>query len=126
KSGEVLTWDGGDKNTKTGRDDFLEPCCEHTEYAYWVFMPIRHGLLALLSQGPRYGYQLRAEFEASTAATWPLNIGQVYSTLARLERDGLTVRVGADTEGRFVHRITPDGLDELSSWFRTPMARSDR
>jgi DNA-binding PadR family transcriptional regulator len=89
-------------------------------------MPIRHGLLALLAQGPRYGYQLRAEFESSTGATWPLNIGQVYSTLARLERDGLAVRVGADTEGRFVHRITPDGMDELSSWFRTPMARSDR
>ncbi|TMR21560.1 PadR family transcriptional regulator [Nonomuraea turkmeniaca] len=37
-------------------------------------MSIRHGLLALLSRGPRYGYQLRVEFEASTGATWPLNI----------------------------------------------------
>jgi hypothetical protein len=48
-------------------------------------MSIRHGLLALLAQGPRYGYQLRAEFEASTGATWPLNIGQVYSTLRTLQ-----------------------------------------
>ncbi|GAA4291170.1 hypothetical protein GCM10023178_64170 [Actinomadura luteofluorescens] len=67
-------------------------------------MSIRHGLLALLSQGPRYGYQLRAEFESSTGATWPLNIGQVYSTLSRLERDELVTRVGADDEGRFVYR----------------------
>ncbi|MFC6934652.1 PadR family transcriptional regulator [Actinomadura yumaensis] len=72
-------------------------------------MSIRHGLLALLSQGPRYGYQLRAEFESSTGSTWPLNIGQVYSTLSRLERDALVTRVGADEEGRFVYRITAEG-----------------
>jgi DNA-binding PadR family transcriptional regulator len=89
-------------------------------------MSIRHGLLALLAQGPRYGYQLRAEFESSTGATWPLNIGQVYSTLNRLERDGLAVRVGADDEGRFTYRITAAGEDEALRWFGTPVARSDR
>ncbi len=52
-------------------------------------MSVRHSLLALLEEGPRYGYQLRSEFEHRTAAAWPLNVGQVYSTLARLERDGL-------------------------------------
>ncbi|MBE1534653.1 PadR family transcriptional regulator [Actinomadura algeriensis] len=89
-------------------------------------MSIRHGLLALLSQGPRYGYQLRTEFESSTGATWPLNIGQVYSTLSRLERDELAVRVGADGEGRFVYRITPAGEEEVRRWFATPVARADR
>ncbi|WP_131738618.1 PadR family transcriptional regulator [Actinomadura roseirufa] len=89
-------------------------------------MSIRHGLLALLSQGPRYGYQLRAEFESSTGATWPLNIGQVYSTLSRLERDELVTRVGADEEGRFVYRITPPGEADLRRWFATPVARGDR
>ncbi|GAA2297640.1 helix-turn-helix transcriptional regulator [Actinomadura luteofluorescens] len=89
-------------------------------------MSIRHGLLALLSQGPRYGYQLRAEFESSTGATWPLNIGQVYSTLSRLERDELVTRVGADDEGRFVYRITPAGEEDVRRWFATPIARSDR
>ncbi|GAA4228592.1 helix-turn-helix transcriptional regulator [Actinomadura meridiana] len=89
-------------------------------------MSIRHGLLALLSQGPRYGYQLRAEFEASTGATWPLNIGQVYSTLSRLERDDLVTRVGADDEGRFVYRITPAGEADVLRWFGTPIARTDR
>ena len=52
-------------------------------------MSVRNALLALLEQGPRYGYQLRAEFEHRTGGTWPLNVGQVYTTLARLERDGL-------------------------------------
>ena len=39
-----------------------------------------------------HGYQLRVAFEESTGGTWPLNIGQVYSTLSRLERDGLVRR----------------------------------
>jgi DNA-binding PadR family transcriptional regulator len=52
-------------------------------------MSIRHALLALLSEGPKYGLQLRQEFEARTGEVWPLNVGQVYTTLQRLERDGL-------------------------------------
>jgi DNA-binding PadR family transcriptional regulator len=52
-------------------------------------MSVRHAILALLSEGPKYGLQLQKEFEASTGEVWPLNIGQVYTTLQRLERDGL-------------------------------------
>ncbi|HEU5158243.1 MAG TPA: PadR family transcriptional regulator [Streptosporangiaceae bacterium] len=89
-------------------------------------VPIRHGLLALLARGPRYGYQLRSEFESSTGITWPLNIGQVYSTLSRLERDGLADRMAADREGRYVYRLRPEGADEMRSWFATPVERGDR
>ncbi|MEV8633433.1 PadR family transcriptional regulator [Streptosporangium sp. NPDC051023] len=89
-------------------------------------MAIRQGLLALLSQGPRYGYQLRAEFEASTGATWPLNIGQVYTTLSRLERDGLVAPGEQDDQGRVVYTITEAGLAEMERWFSTPVAQSDR
>jgi DNA-binding PadR family transcriptional regulator len=87
---------------------------------------IRHGLLALLARGPRYGYQLRTEFESSTGVSWPLNIGQVYSTLSRLERDGFADRVGTDDEGRCVYRIRPEGADEMRAWFATPVERTDR
>ena len=52
-------------------------------------MSVRHALLALLSEGPKYGLQLRHEFEARTGEVWPLNVGQVYTTLQRLERDAL-------------------------------------
>jgi DNA-binding PadR family transcriptional regulator len=82
---------------------------------------VRHALLALLSEGPKYGLQLREEFEARTGEVWPLNIGQVYTTLQRLERDGLAESDGSDTEGpqrRF--RITQAGQEELASWLRTP------
>ncbi|KAA9381749.1 PadR family transcriptional regulator [Microbispora cellulosiformans] len=89
-------------------------------------MSVRHGLLALLSQGPRYGYQLKTEFEASTADTCPLNIGQVYTTLSRLERDGLVSRAGEDEQGRVRYAITPDGNGELDRWFAKPVSRADR
>ena len=91
-------------------------------------MSIRHGLLALLERGPRHGYQLRAEFDEATGATWPLNVGQVYSTLDRLERDGLVAPEGEpDAEGRIAYRLTDDGRRELRTWFASPVStRSGR
>ena len=70
---------------------------------------VRNALLALLEQGPRYGYQLRAEFEHRTGGTWPLNVGQVYTTLSRLERDGLVSGQGADGEGHVMYAVTDTG-----------------
>ncbi|GAB1823488.1 PadR family transcriptional regulator [Herbidospora sp. RD11066] len=89
-------------------------------------MSIRHGLLALLSRGPRHGYQLRVDFEASTGATWPLNVGQVYTTLARMERDGLVEPGESDDQGRVVYAITAAGRAEMERWFTTPVVPSDR
>jgi len=90
-------------------------------------MPIRHGLLALLQRGPMYGYQLRAQFETATGSTWPLNIGQVYTTLARLERDGLVEPdPSTDGDGRSTYRITEKGRAALDAWFATPLARQSR
>ncbi|MEV7597848.1 PadR family transcriptional regulator [Kitasatospora sp. NPDC089797] len=88
-------------------------------------MSIRHGLLALLDQGPRYGYQLRTEFEARTGATWPLNVGQVYTTLSRLERDGLVEAAGEDEEGHQFYAVTDAGRAELRAWFDTPVPRTN-
>jgi DNA-binding PadR family transcriptional regulator len=82
---------------------------------------VRHALLALLSEGPKYGLQLREEFEARTGEVWPLNVGQVYTTLQRLERDGL-VESGPTTEDspQKGFRITAQGEQELAGWLRTP------
>jgi DNA-binding PadR family transcriptional regulator len=87
-------------------------------------MSIKQGLLALLEQGPMYGYQLRAEFESRTGATWPLNVGQVYTTLARLERDGLVEAAGSDDEGHVFYRVTDRGRAEVATWFATPVSRA--
>jgi DNA-binding PadR family transcriptional regulator len=89
-------------------------------------MSIRHGLLALLQAGPKYGYQLRVEFEHATGTTWPLNVGQVYTTLTRLDRDGLVRGAGEDGDGRVMYEITDAGRTELSSWFGTPVGREAR
>jgi DNA-binding PadR family transcriptional regulator len=84
-------------------------------------MSIRHSLLALLSEGPKYGFQLRQEFEESTGEVWPLNVGQVYTTLQRLERDGLTESDDVEADERQKNfRITPKGNEELTQWLRTP------
>jgi DNA-binding PadR family transcriptional regulator len=78
-------------------------------------------LLALLSEGPKYGLQLREEFEARTGEVWPLNVGQVYTTLQRLERDGLVESDDTDTEGpQKGFRITAAGRRDLDGWLRTP------
>ena len=87
-------------------------------------MSVRQALLALLEQGPRYGYQLRAEFEQRTGSTWPLNVGQVYTTLTRLERDGFVEGTGADDEGHVMYEVTRAGRDEVSGWFTTPVPRT--
>jgi DNA-binding PadR family transcriptional regulator len=84
-------------------------------------MSVRHALLALLSEGPKYGLQLRQEFESRTGEVWPLNVGQVYTTLQRLERDGFVETEdsgGAGPQNTFA--ITSAGADELATWLRTP------
>jgi DNA-binding PadR family transcriptional regulator len=89
-------------------------------------MSIRHGLLALLERGPMYGYQLRSSFEESTGSTWPLNIGQVYTTLSRLERDGLVRPLPENDGGQRPYEITELGRGEIAVWFATPISRTDR
>jgi DNA-binding PadR family transcriptional regulator len=82
---------------------------------------VRHALLALLSEGPKYGLQLREEFELRTGEVWPLNVGQVYTTLQRLERDGLVESDDMSEDGpQKGFHITAGGAEELAGWLRTP------
>ncbi len=84
-------------------------------------MSVRHAILALLVEGPKYGLRLQQEFELRTGEAWPLNVGQVYTTLQRLERDGL---VESSDEGgvgpQKDFRITSEGRRELTEWLQTP------
>jgi DNA-binding PadR family transcriptional regulator len=86
-------------------------------------MSIRYSILALLQEQPRYGYQLRAAFEERTGAVWPLNIGQVYTTLNRLERDALVRKNGDDGRGHVLYSITDAGTAEIRQWFATAVDR---
>jgi DNA-binding PadR family transcriptional regulator len=84
-------------------------------------MSVRHALLALLVENPKYGFQLRQEFEASTGDVWPLNVGQVYTTLQRLEHAELIASDDSFVEGpQKVFQITESGKTELFHWLNTP------
>ncbi len=86
-------------------------------------MSVRQSLLAILDQGPCYGYQLRAEFDRRTGSTWPLNVGQIYNTLDRLERDGLVAKGDTDAQGHVYYAITDAGSAEVAAWLASPVER---
>lgn len=87
-------------------------------------MSIKHGLMALLTEGPMYGAQLRSEFEHRTGGTWPLNVGQVYTTLERLHRDGLVAADSPADDGTTLYRLTADGVDAIGRWWTAPVERA--
>jgi DNA-binding PadR family transcriptional regulator len=86
---------------------------------------LKHALLALLVKQPRHGYELKTEFEKTMGGLWPeLNIGQVYTTLARLERDGLALGATVDSPGertdKRVYSLTSAGRKALQDWLSQP------
>jgi DNA-binding PadR family transcriptional regulator len=81
-------------------------------------MSVREGLLALLAERPRNGHQLKLDFESATGSVWPLNVGQVYTTLERLERDGLVTRTnGEESAAQKRYELTAAGREELAAWW---------
>lgn len=86
-------------------------------------MSVKHALLAVLAAEPAGAYRLREDFERRTGGTWPLNMGQVSTTLDRLVRDGLVepVDAGGDVQ-RYSLSLT--GRAELAGWWSHPVDRS--
>ena len=80
-------------------------------------MSIGMSLLAILDEQPAYGLQLKNEFEERTGGIFPLNVGQVYTTLGRMERDGLVRQAPDDGEREVVYEITAGGRRRLAEWF---------
>ena len=92
-------------------------------------MSVKHTLLALLNHEPTYGYQLHGLMETALGGPWLVNVGQIYSTLSRLERDGLIVRKAQAVNGetdRTIYKLTRTGSKELERWFREPLSRDER
>lgn len=93
-------------------------------------MSVRLSLLAILDQGPCYGYQLRSEFDRRTGSGLPLNVGQIYNTLDRLERDGMVAKDTPDRDGHVYYQITLSGRRAVAEWLasavlRPPAARDE-
>ncbi|KTR92444.1 hypothetical protein NS220_14335 [Microbacterium testaceum] len=87
-------------------------------------MSVRQSLLAILDHGACYGSQLRAEYIRRTGAS--VNVGQIYTTLERLERDGLVDNGGVDDDGRILWSVTPAGRAEARAWLRTASVADGR
>jgi DNA-binding PadR family transcriptional regulator len=90
-------------------------------------MSVRQSLLAILDQGACYGYQLRTEFDRRTGSTWPINVGQIYNTLDRLERDKLIRKADTDSDAEqhnTYFEITDAGRTEVANWLGSPVVRS--
>lgn len=88
-------------------------------------MSVPHVLLGLLEAGPSHGYTLKAAYDARFAGARPLRYGQVYATLARLQREGwaeeVAIEPGAGPERRR-YALTPSGVQELEQWLAAPEA----
>jgi DNA-binding PadR family transcriptional regulator len=83
-------------------------------------MSVKNALLALVTSGPAHGYQLKAEFDEATGSAWPLNFGQVYTSLQRLQDSGLLQSHGEDDDGRIMYSITTEGQDQVQEWLGSP------
>jgi DNA-binding PadR family transcriptional regulator len=85
-------------------------------------MSVKASILAVLTMGNCHGYQIRQEIESRTGGTWSINIGQIYTTLDRLERDGLVESEASNEDGQTVYRITPQGRVEANEWLTSPIS----
>ena len=84
-------------------------------------MSLRFGILGLLAEQPLHAYSVKARFEDLLGGSWEVNIGQVYTTLQRLERDGLVEPAEPRGDrGRLPYRLTEVGRKALQAWLAEP------
>jgi DNA-binding PadR family transcriptional regulator len=86
-------------------------------------MTVSYALLGLLNEADRHGYDLKQSYDRRFGAARPLRFGQVYRTLAQLERDGLITVAGVEQGAgpdRKRYSITPDGVTDLERWMSEP------
>ena len=80
-------------------------------------MSLKYGVLGLLAQEPLHGYEVKNRFESMLGGTWEVNVGQIYTTLQRLERDGLVRPVGARGDrGKLLYELSQAGRKALVEW----------
>jgi DNA-binding PadR family transcriptional regulator len=82
---------------------------------------LKYGVLGLLSGEPLHGYEVKSRFESMLGGTWEVNIGQIYTTLQRLERDGLVQPAGERGDrGKQLYRLSNEGRKVLREWLSAP------
>lgn len=81
-------------------------------------MSVRNSLLAILTMGPAYGFQLHGELATRTAGRRSVNVGQIYSTLERLVGQGAVEDAGSTSDGLPLYRLTAPGRAEALAWLQ--------
>src|SRR5437868_16094 len=97
----------------------------HTRNTYCVCVvgtvSLKYGVLGLLAEEPLHGYEVKNRFERMLGGTWEVNIGQVYTTLQRLERDGLVEASGGRGDrNKLAYRTTTAGRAAFLAWLERP------
>jgi DNA-binding PadR family transcriptional regulator len=88
-------------------------------------MTVPLALLGLLEREPSHGYDLKRDYDTFFGRGKPLPFGQVYSTLARLARDGKVVAAEAEPGAgpdRKRYVITEQGVSDIETWLAEPVA----
>lgn len=79
-------------------------------------MSVRSSLLAILTLGPAYGFQLHVELRSRTGARRTVNVGQIYATLDRLVTQGAVDAAGVTDDGLPLYRLAEPGRREALAW----------
>lgn len=90
-------------------------------------MAVKYALLGILKEEPRHGYELKTLFDEKVGEFWSLNYGQIYTTLDRLEKDGLvsyTEEAQDSRPDKKVYYISPKGVQELGRWLQEPIKKT--
>lgn len=89
-------------------------------------MPVKHAILGILKEAPRHGYELKSIFDERIGNFWNLNYGQIYTTLDRLDKEGLVSGTEEEQNSRpdkKVYDISPKGVQELERWLQEPATK---
>ncbi|MBO9578441.1 MAG: helix-turn-helix transcriptional regulator [Microbacteriaceae bacterium] len=88
-------------------------------------MTVRNALLAILTLGPAYGLQLASEFRRRTGGAEDVIDAQMYTTLKRLERDGVVAALPKDASGKLRYELTEQGRAEAEAWLAAPIPQGE-
>jgi DNA-binding PadR family transcriptional regulator len=92
-------------------------------------LSVKYALLGILSEESRHGYEIKRAFDEKMGEFWNLNVGQIYSTLEKLEGEGLIEHseiAQQDKPDKKVYRITDSGLEDFNDWRTRPIKAEPR
>lgn len=92
-------------------------------------MSLKFALLGLLAESPKYGYEIKRQFEGALGNVWSVSYGQLYPTLRRLSEQGwVTKRTepGKKAAEKNIYSITDKGRRKLDEWLLKPVRSTYR